>query len=108
MGRRIHFLLLLLAFPMLVSGCAASKPDGHDGQMAAEQATDGWVDELNGGLGSADEPVRDEIVCRRQRPAGAHATRMICKPRWQMDMERERALSEVGFHRTISGDERRY
>ena len=52
-----------------------------------------------------NEPAMDpnQIICKRQRVAGSHIPRRVCRTRAQIEQDREAALRATGPLRTMGG-----
>ena len=59
------------------------------------QALDGANRAIDGILARAPRQEEDEMVCRRERKVGTNFATRVCKPRSQIEAERERSQREV-------------
>ena len=82
----INAALAVTALLFLLVACSANDTVPDDGLVYNEPAMD-----------------PNQVICKRQRPAGSHIPRRVCRTRAQIEQDREAALRATGPLRTMGG-----
>ncbi len=102
----------VLMLSIALAGCASAGPEAvANGPNGGDQA--GGVETSDGELAFADTPQaeqvaavevepRDEIICRRERPAGSNMSRRVCFTRSQMEGRAAADQETIRNSRTLS------
>lgn len=82
----VHAVLVAVVAPLGIIACSANDTEPDETLVYTETVVD-----------------RDQLVCKRQKVAGSHIPRRVCRTRGQMERDREEALRATGPLRTMGG-----